>query len=297
MGRTVLITGADGFLGSRLASHFAAKGWQVAGLVRNPGSKRLPADLAECFAYSLETGPETAALGLRPDAVIHCAFRTRGVATEESDLENQRAADLLVDTYCGKGDALFVFISSMSAHDGAFSRYGRCKREIERSIGVENALIVRPGFIIGPGGIFQRLVRTLSSTKAAPMPYGGELPIQTADVAELCRALEELTVARATGLFAFGEVAPVPISGFYSALAAWMGKQVLLVPVPGRPVLALARLAEALKIPLPLTSENLLGLKGLIHQPVGPVIARLGWQPSPLSEILKRYDASDVLDG
>ncbi len=128
------------------------------------------------------------------------------------------------------------------------------------------------------------------------MPYGGDLPIQTVDVAELGRAVAELVAMRATGLWNFGEPTSIRIADFYTAIARWAGHRPRLVPVPGAPVLQLVRLMERFGVRLPLNSENLLGLKGLIHQPVEPAIARLGWQPSALPEILNRYDAKNVLE-
>jgi len=294
MKKTVLLTGADGFLGSRLTAEFASQGWNVVGLVRNPSAKNIPPGLQDCFDYSIESGPSPEALRISADVVIHGAFQTRGTADAGAAAVNLRASRLLADRYCRAHGALFVFISSMSAHDNAVSHYGRSKREIERSLDPAQSLAIRPGFIIGPGGIFQRLARTLSSTRIAPMPYGGRLPIQTVDVTELCRAILQLADARITGLYALGEARSIPIATFYSAIAAWMGKPITLIPVPGTPILHIARLLERLGIPLPLTSENLLGLRGLIHHPVEPAMARIGWQPSVFSEILRRYDPSIV---
>lgn len=295
MQRTLLLTGADGFLGTHLAREFLAKGWDVYGLVRNARGKQLPPGLRGWFEYSLEAGPAPEAFQVNPDTVIHAAYHTRGAAQAGTGGVNLRAAELLYEQFARRRGGHFLFVSSMSAHDDALSTYGRGKRQIERSIDLSHALAIRPGFLIGPGGIFQRLAQTLSRTRIAPMPYGGGLPIQTACVAELARAMEQLASTRATGLLAFGEAAPIPISDFYSAIAAWMGKRLTLFPVPGTPILYLAQIMERCGIPLPLTSENLLGLKGLIHQPVEPMIARIGWQPSTFSEILKRYDPSRVL--
>ena len=295
MKKTLLLTGADGFLGTHLTRTFAGEGWAVHGLVRNPQAKRLPAELSGCFDYSLAAGPSAEAMELRPDVVIHAAFQTRGAAAEGDGDVNLRAVELLVEWFARQQGAFLVFISSMSAHDGAYSSYGRNKRRIERALDLHTALAVRPGFVIGPGGIFQRLARTLSKTRIAPMPYGGGLPIQTADVAELCRALVQLSEARTTGLYSFGEETPVPVREFYAAIAAWMGRTLTLVPVPGAPLLPLVRIVESMGLPLPLTTENLLGLKGLVYQPTGPMIEKLGWRPSAVFEILKRYDSRIVL--
>jgi nucleoside-diphosphate-sugar epimerase len=290
--KTLLLTGADGFLGTHLTSEFTRQGWTVYGLVRNCREKRLPPGLAGCFEYSLASGAAEEALRIRADMVIHAAFQTRGAADAESGPTNLRSTTMLIEQF---QRAHFIFISSMSAHDDALSHYGRSKRQIERAIDLDECLAIRPGFVIGPGGIFQRLAQTLSRTRIAPMPYGGSLPIQTADVEELARAIEQLASVRATGLCNFGEVTPVSIATFYRSVVEWMGKRISLFPVPGAPILLLARLMEQCGVPLPLTSENLLGLKGLIHQPVEPTVAKIGWQPSSLSEILNRYDPRTIV--
>jgi hypothetical protein len=48
------------------------------------------------------------------------------------------------------------------------------------------------------------------------------------------------------------------------------------VPLPFGPVLAVLRVVEALRLPFPLRSESLLGLKGLQQLPVDADLARLG---------------------
>lgn len=294
MKRAVLITGVDGFIGGALTAEYGKRGWAVHGLARNARGKRLPAGLAGAFEYSLESGPEPRALELEPGVVIHAAFQTKGNLSMRDLPACVDSALRMADLAAERG-ALFVFVSSMSAHDAALSAYGRIKREIERRLDPRRTLAVRPGFVMGAGGIFQRACRTLRSATLVPMPFGGNNPLQTADAAELARAVFEFSEARTTGLYNFGEPEPIPIGEFYRGLGGWLGKRLILLPCPGAPVLAAVRALEAVGIPLPLTSENLLGLQGLIHQPVEPAIQALGWRPAPFSEILKRYTPGEVL--
>jgi nucleoside-diphosphate-sugar epimerase len=292
MSRSVVITGADGFIGTALAAEFGRAGWQVSSLVRNAKRK----GLASAFEYSIDGGPEPGALRPGVDVVLHAAFQTQGKLSPASAQSNLAAAGFLAD-WAQTNGALFVFISSMSAHDGAFSAYGRVKRQIELSLNPAATLTIRPGFVVGPGGSFRRSCRTLNATRLVPMPYGGGRPIQTADVAELARAVFQLASARGTGLYSFGEPEPITMRQFYQMLAAWLGKPVALLPCPGPPVLAAVRLCESVGLKLPITSENLLGLKGLIPQPVAPAIEKLGWRPASFSEILERYDPATILGG
>ena len=71
----ILITGADGFLGSRLLAHMRREGWDVAGLVRNPSTKQLPE--GEYFHYAFPAEIDPNAFAKPADVLIHCAFAMR----------------------------------------------------------------------------------------------------------------------------------------------------------------------------------------------------------------------------
>src|SRR5215469_5473930 len=79
--RTVAVTGARGYLGSRICAAMGADGWQVIELARSaqPGrTNRLPHDLALPVSE-----PTMQALG-SADVLVHCAY----------DLSLRRATDI-----------------------------------------------------------------------------------------------------------------------------------------------------------------------------------------------------------
>jgi UDP-glucose 4-epimerase len=71
--RTVLVTGAAGFVGRHVVELLARRGWQVTGVDRLPPQDRLPAGVRFCLGDLLEDGPlpELDASGF--DAVVHLA--------------------------------------------------------------------------------------------------------------------------------------------------------------------------------------------------------------------------------
>jgi UDP-glucose 4-epimerase len=85
--KSVLITGANGFLGSHLARHFARRGWYVAGVGRSPLAEHLKHWVGSYHCWTL---PDPRLEGLlaemAPEAVIHCAGRT-SVADSFTDPE------------------------------------------------------------------------------------------------------------------------------------------------------------------------------------------------------------------
>src|SRR5436309_447132 len=98
LSKTLLVTGASGFLGRALVRHLSRAGWQVRALVRDlthaPGLKALGA--TDVFHADLPQAIDPAAFapeqGTAPGALIHCAYDTRAVpaASARSHIEGTR---------------------------------------------------------------------------------------------------------------------------------------------------------------------------------------------------------------
>jgi nucleoside-diphosphate-sugar epimerase len=290
----LLISGADGFLGRHLSAAFAAAGWRVVGLIHGLRSKTIPSALSGAFEYSFPDRIDPDALKIRPDLFLHNAFHTHMVVRTQSN-ENVAAARFLLDRFGGPRGCRFAFISSMSAHEKAVSRYGLEKLAIEKMLDPSRDLAIRPGFILGCGGVFQRLARTLHRLPVVPLFYGRALPIHTVHVEDVCRCIRIFVENGQSGVWPVGEQFPVTIRDFYRAVLQWLGRRAMLLPLPGAPFLHAMRFAERLGITLPMTSENLLGLGGLRLYDISPTIRSVGFRPRTLPESLSTIDPCVLL--
>ena len=278
----ILLTGADGFLGRHLTRTFLAKGWRVDGLVRDPQRKPPPAEAGvRYYHYGFPADIDSAAFAEPVDVLVHGAFNMKASPTKYG--VNREAVEFLQRGKYGR----FLFISSMSAHRAAESLYGREKLYIEGTLDASRDLAIRPGFIIGDGGVFSNLVRSIKSLPVIPLFYGGWQPIQTVYVDDLCSAIASGIERGTTGVVSYGEQTPILLRDFYRAIAKGLGVSRLLLPMPGGLTCAGLRIAESLGVPLPMTSQNLLGLKHLIKVDVAQDIARLGAvRPRAMAESL-----------
>lgn len=149
--RAVVITGANGFIGSALVRHFSGRGWRVLALCRAARDQRPVSDVT-FREFSLPDGirDEDFEGG---EVLIHCAYVQHSRRCPDSDAVNTRGTERLLALSRTHGYAKFVFLSSLSAHDGAESHYGRHKRELEKIFDPRRDLIVRPGLTLGNGGL------------------------------------------------------------------------------------------------------------------------------------------------
>jgi nucleoside-diphosphate-sugar epimerase len=214
---SVMITGASGFIGSRLAFALEAAGLPVARCARSRDvSVRdwRPYDLVwEALPTDFFQGVST---------VVHTAF-VPSAARLDSFTINLRAATILTQA-ADRANVNVVFISSLAAHDEARSTYGHQKLAIERLMRPRD-LIVRPGLVIGAGGIFERLVAHLRSGKPVPLIDRGRQPLQTVYIDDLVASLLVLLRTRTAGTIVLAESPAVTYRDFFGALCARLGRR------------------------------------------------------------------------
>ena len=291
-GTTVAVTGAGGFVGRHLCRHFLAHGCKVRGLVRDPGPGPLREEGVELFQCDLPDRIDAAAFqGV--EVLIHCAYTSRFVSLEQARRVNEEGSARVLAASREAGVERFVFVSSTSAHPEALSYYGRSKLAIEQRLDLSRDLILRPGLVLGPdGGLFQRLVASLRRSGLLPLFGGGRQPVQTVHIDDLCTAMERAIERHLTGCYVVAEPQGLPLRELLQLTARKLGRRAIPVPLPAGPVLACLRVTEALRIPLPISSENVLGALALRAQPSADDLKAIGVSLRSAEESLDRLLAT-----
>jgi nucleoside-diphosphate-sugar epimerase len=95
----------------------------------------------------------------------------------------------------------FVFLSTLSAHAGAESHYGRHKLQLEGIVLREGGLVLKLGLVLGQAGVFYTIRKLIERSKVIPLIGGGNQPIQTIAMDDLLLALEKCIREKVTGLY------------------------------------------------------------------------------------------------
>ncbi|MDP9177446.1 MAG: hypothetical protein M3O61_07185, partial [Gemmatimonadota bacterium] len=119
-----------------------------------------------------------------------------------------------------------------------------------------------------------------------PLFGGGKQILQTVHIDDLSLAFERAIESDLTGAVNFAEPEGITMKSFIRKLAKRLGKRVVLVPVPAQPTVAVLRLLERAHVPLPVSSENVLGLLAMRHTPTAADLERLGLRARTTDESL-----------
>ncbi len=290
----MLVTGATGFIGSRLAALALARGYKVRTLSRSDWSES-PAVPVENRYFSSLPGKVPAVALQGTDLVVHCAASVsdgeriaRAVNVDGTVQLARQAAEAGVRT--------FIFLSSQSARLDAPSAYGKTKFLAEQALAAVsglNIIILRPGLVVGPGrgGLYRRLERTVRELPVLPLLDGGRAPVQPIHVDDLCEAifrcdLQADQLDRA--VLCLGDVQGLPLKDFLQTIAAvQLGHPKWALDIPLWPVELAVRLAEMLKLPLPVDRTNLQGLRAVQRMDTAPTLERLGLQLRSVQDMVR----------
>jgi nucleoside-diphosphate-sugar epimerase len=265
---TVLVTGASGYLGSRLVEMAVERGYYVRVLGNAPPN----VPNVQAFPWRLECEPPAEAFG-GVAAVFHLghSFASDSKRGQLSENTNFAGSERLARAALAAGVPRFVFASTVSARPRALNTYGRVKFAIEERLrclpdASRNIVCARIGLVYGGAekGLYGLLSKLVRLTPLLPM-IGLERKVQPIHIEEVCTGLLALGAdalpASHRGPFALAGPVPMFFADWLRLLRrAHTRKGMLLVPVPLRLALLGCDLTNLLPLVPKIDRERVLGL-------------------------------------
>ncbi|MFD1513903.1 NAD(P)H-binding protein [Halomarina rubra] len=157
----VLVTGATGFVGSRLVPALVEAGHDVVALVRTPGEYDAPTGVTVKQGDLLEVGSFEHALADVEAAYYLVHSMQAGAEFEERD---RLAARHFTDAADEAGLSRVVYLSGLGDDRDRLSKHLKSRREVERILadGEADVTVLRAAIIVGDGSASFDIVRQLA---------------------------------------------------------------------------------------------------------------------------------------
>ncbi|HNW71107.1 MAG TPA: NAD(P)-dependent oxidoreductase [Bacteroidales bacterium] len=255
---TIIITGANGFIGSELVRYLSAKGHAIRALSRSK-----PAGLPEnvtFYEYDLSTEPPEEPF-IMADALIHCAYVKYSPQQKNAHALNRSGTYRLLETSRRNEIKKFIYFSSFSSHAESLSHYGQSKFEIEKIFDNSRDLILKPGLVLGKRGTYANLQQVILSRRIIPVFGDGRQPVQSIYIDDLLACIGHALEYNICGTFPLAEKEILPLEAAVKIISETARKKTNIVRIPFSLALGIIKLAGMFNLKFPVSRENLLSLK------------------------------------
>lgn len=308
IGGTILVSGANGFLGVAVCNALVARGFKVRGMVRDSATAA-PRGVEEARLADLEDLPRLVDALKGVEAVVHLAARVEGMGDRPADpivayrRTNVQGTRVLVEAACKAGVETLVFISSVKAVGDETSKpwsagtrpaptdpYGVSKfeaegvvREVADSAGVR-APVLRLPLVYGPGMRAHMLRLFALVDQGWPVPMGSGVNRRSlAFVGNVTAAIETaLTVpAVGGGPWFVSDGHDLTMEELVRAIAAELKRPARILHLPDVLLRAAGRVGDAIAraVPMPFNTAAVRRLTGSLVIDSGAFVAASGVRP------------------
>ena len=224
----VFITGIGGFLGTALARHLYRQGFVVRGSTHKLSGPVLQSKIIEkIYEYNFLNAPKTEWF-VNCDAIIHCAYDPH----PDSIKRNIAGTLNAFETAATAGVRYQLIISSHTAREDSASAYGQIKHQQEKIFLTRNQAVVRPGLIIGNGGLYKHMRRKILTAPILFLPAPDLAPVYYIYLDDLVISLEKLLTLQQPGEFNLIYPEPISIREFTTQIKKQSGRTALIIPIP-----------------------------------------------------------------
>ena len=307
--KTVLVTGATGFIGGHLLPIVQQQGWEITAAIRNNFSKPASISIKTVKVGEIDGQTNWQEALQNINTVVHLAARAHIIQEEISNPEveflriNTEGTANLVKQSIKAGVRYFIFISSIGAMATLSNNlltanspcephtpYGRSKLAAEQALidlakdSTMTWTILRPTLVYGSGnpGNMERLMKLINL--GLPLPFGSIKNRRSfIFVGNLTDAITTcLTNPQATNkIFLISDGEDLSTPNLVAKIAKQMNKPCDLLPVPPALLRLLGYCGDALQPfkPIPFNSTTIDRLLGSLFVDSSHIQNTLNWRP------------------
>ncbi len=254
----VLLTGAGSFIGRDLGAYLHGQASTIYGTVRKDKQDSFkPLWLKKIFIMDLNETIERvdASMFEGVNCVIHLAHDFRDNMMETNIEGTRRIAEKAANA----GVSMQIFFSSYSARPDAVSEYGMTKYRLEQYFLKEGHTVVRPGLVIGNGGLFLKFFKAVRKFPIIPLPGGGKGEVPIISMRQLCVVIDKIISSPPMPAKEYNIFYPdmTTMKTLIDTMKAVAGSRTVVIPFPTGVLVLASGLGKVLGIKLPFNVDSL----------------------------------------
>lgn len=283
--KTVVISGASGFIAQSIARGLKREGLRTVGISHSFNS--LP-NFDEVYTGRLGSPLPPVWREEKILSFIHCAHHFGG---EEYSV-NVQGTISWSKQILEVGVPLQVFMSSVSARKDSPSSYARVKYTLEKWFVSHGGLCLRLGLVVGNGGVFGRMVSLVRNYPLLPLPEKGKTVVYLTGMNFLSDFVRDILLQKKYfykgKVLNFFQPGGVTMRVVFDEIKKQFNTPCVFIPIPSFILLFLTRMIEYFPFfSLQVSSNNLIGLRENVGIRYKSDWFSLGYPEKNLRELIK----------
>jgi len=283
--KTILITGASGFIAGHLARKLSGAGHLVVGTSRSGGDIEGFTKVVRC---SLGDSLSELLAAESFDVLIH----TANYAGDDEYRINVNGTTKWFQEAKASGVGLQILLSSLSASENAISAYGQSKSALENLFAAQQQVSLRLGIVAGDGGMFRRIRQSVGSGAIVPLLDNGTPRVCLLGIDFLSSIIEDIVADNAHNrrgqVLSVQQPTAFTLRELMESIRRVYKYRCVFVPVPSLPILWALTLIELLPLNLPIGTTNIKGLRQSRHERFESHFDTFGREALPLDALVER---------
>ena len=245
--QTILVTGASGFLGSKIVKILISRRYKVIGIDPHPSEVN---DKNYQHIIDVVSNESLSLINNDISSIIHTASVLPYGNRKSDFVKNNVGSAQIIADFAFKKDSFVVEVSSSSVYgkpleipvkpttptspldDYALSKL-KCESIFQEKLPIDKISIVRPRTILGAdrGGIFNILFKLIKRNIPIPLPNSGNQEIQFVNVLDLARLCVYLAENNISGVWPAAAPNVSPLREHLLELSIGTGCKIRYIPI------------------------------------------------------------------
>jgi len=252
----IFIIGINSFIGSCFAKYLKEQGIEIFGSSRALEPKEdLKPIVSSYFQLYLNQEFDTK-LFYNIDVIIYCVH-----SHKDNVKLNIEGTKRWYYAAIKEGVNKHIFLTSYSAKANSLSEYALIKYELETFFLKEKQFVIRPGLVLGNGGLFLRMKKMIKSYPFLPLLDGGNHKVPIISIWGLCKALVNIIENPKSMIYNVFQEEMVTMKEFFKEIRLQLHSKCFFIPINSILPLFFLKSLEFFKIPFPIKSSSIIALK------------------------------------